>query len=261
MSTRGLFNRARPVKAWYSVASGLCMGMLALLTGCGGGGGGGDGGASATPQTVGIDTASNAPNNAMRCVDGPPAQDGINQFPNLFFPWQNLAGSCTIVTFSAQDPGVGRAGTVTSASIRVGATTGRMRFVRLRNLYQNQAGTTGNRQCCAVMEYGSVFTPTPNSVTTVTLNFRMTWEPPPPATDFTTVIGQDRIGLEVLDPGTPIPGVWTRNGLTETGTNATFIWLPSISNQGFAAGALQLPNHTTSFSGFLPTFNYSFVPG
>lgn len=258
-------NGLEPAAAWRAVVQGLCMGVAALLAGCGGGGGGGGdsgGGAGAgTPQTVGIDTSSNAPNSGMRCVDGPPAQDGINQFPNLFFPWQNLAGSCTVVTFSAQDPGVGRPGTVTSASIRVGATTGRMRFVRLRNLYQNQAGTNGNRQCCAVMEYGAVFTPAPDSVTTVPLNFRMTWEAPPPATDFTTVIGQDRIGLEVLDPGTPIPGVWTRNGLSEIGINATFIWLPSVSNQGFAAGALQLPNHTTSFSGFVPTFNYRFVPG
>ena len=259
-------NKSRSAVAWQPAARWVSLGLAALLAGCGGGGGGGDAGGAGgagggAPQTIGLDTAGNAPNSGMRCVDGPPAQDGINQFPNLFFPWQNLAGSCTIVTFSAQDPGVGRPGTVTTASIRVGATTGRMRFVRLRNLYQNKAGTNGNRQCCAVMEYGTVFTPTPNSVTTVPLNFRMTWETPPPATDFTTVIGQDRVGLEVLDAGTPIPGVWTRNGLAETGVNATFIWLPSISNQGFAAGALQLPNYTTSFSGFVPSFSYTFVPG
>lgn len=65
----------------------------------------------------------------------------------------------------------------------------------------------------------------------------------------------------MLDTNTQIPGVWTRNGLPDTGVNATFVWLPSISNQGFSAGALQLPNRTTSFSGFLPTFNYTFVPG
>jgi hypothetical protein len=165
------------------------------------------------------------------------------------------------LTFSAQDPGNAGPGTVTTASIRVGANTGRMRFVRLRNFYRNQAGSNGIRECCGIQEYGAIFVPTPNSVTTVTLNFRMTFEPPPPATDFTTTIAQDRIGLEVLDTNTPIPGVWTRNGLPDIGVNATFIWLPSISNQGFAAGALQLPNRTTSFSGFLPTFNYTFVPG
>lgn len=55
--------------------------------------------------------------------------------------------------------------------------------------------------------------------------------------------------------------MWTSNGLPEIGVNATFIWLPSISNQGFPPGALQLPNRSGSYSGFLPTFNYSFVPG
>ncbi|MEQ1807360.1 MAG: hypothetical protein ABL900_18425 [Burkholderiaceae bacterium] len=97
-------------------------------------------------------------------------------------------------------------------------------------------------------------------MTTVALNFQMTWEPIPATNDFTTTAAQDRIGLEVLDPQTPIPGTWTQNGLPEIGVNATFIWLPSISNQGFAPGALQLPNRTTSFSGWLPTFNYTFVP-
>lgn len=238
----------------------IYMSSLALLLGaCGGGGGDANPGAG-IPQQIGLDSGT-APNSGMRCIDGPPAQDGVNQFPNLFFPWQGIAGSCTILTFSQQDPGNATSGTVTTARIRVGASTGRMRFVRLRNLYQNKAGTNGIRECCSIQEYGAIFTPAANAVTTVTLNFRMTFEPPPPATDFTTVIGQDRIGLEVLDSNTPIPAVWTRNGLTDTGINATFIWLPSISNQGFPAGALQLPNHTTSYSGFLPTFNYTFVPG
>jgi hypothetical protein len=209
---------------------------------------------------IGLDSGT-APNNGMRCIDGPPLQDGVSQFPNLAFPFQGVGSSCTLLTFSAQDPGNAQSGTVTTASIRVGPTTGRMRFVKLRNFYRNQAGTNGISECCGIMEYGAIFTPTPNSVTTVTLNFRMTFELPPAANDFTTIIAQDRIGLEVLDTDTPIPGVWTRNGLPDTGVNATFIWLPSISNQGFQAGALQLPNRTTSFSGFLPTFNYTFVPG
>ena len=165
------------------------------------------------------------------------------------------------MTFSQQDPGAGAPGTVTTAQIRVGPVTGPMRFVRLRNLFRNAPGTNGNAQCCSIQEYGPIFTPTPGSVTAVTLNFRMTWERVPPANDFTTIIAQDRIGLEVLDANTPIPAVWTRNGLPEIGVNGTFIWLPSISAQGFPAGALQLPNYATSFSGFVPTFNYTFVPG
>lgn len=231
--------------------------LLAGLAACGGGGGGDGGGAGVT---IGVDS-NVAPNSGMRCIDGPPAQDGVTQFPNLLFPWQGVAGSCTILTFSQQDPGNGAPGTVTTARVRVGAVTGRMRFVRLRNLFNHQPGTNGNPQCCGIQEYGAVFVPAANAVTEVALNFRMTWEPIPPANDFTTVIAQDRIGLEVLDANTPIPGVWTRNGLPDTGLNATFIWLPSISAQGFPAGALQMPNRTTGFSGFVPTFNYTFVRG
>jgi hypothetical protein len=240
----------------------LLLSLAGLLAACGGGGGdgGGAGGGGGGARTIGLDS-SVAPNSGVRCIDGPPLQDGSTQFPNLQFPWAGMAGSCTILTFSAQDPGNGGPGTVTQANIRVGNATGPMRFVRLRNLWQNRAGNADGSQCCAIMEYGAVFTPAVNSVTTVPLNFRMTWEPRPPATDFTTVIAQDRVGLEVLNPNTPIPGVWTRNGLPEIGTNATFIWLPSISNQGYPAGAVQMPNRTTSYSGFVPSFNYNFVPG
>jgi hypothetical protein len=230
--------------------------MLALFAAACGGGGGGD--AAGGGRTIGLDS-NVAPNANMRCVDGPPAQDG-NQLPNLFFPFAGLARSCTVLTFSPQDPGVPGPGVVTTASIRIGATTGRMRFVRLRNLYQNRLGTRDGSECCAVMEYGAIFTPTPNSVTTVALNFRMTWEAIPPPIDLTTVIGQDRIALEVLDPNTPIPGVWTQNGRPQLDT-ASFIWLPSVSDQGFPPGALQLPQRTSSFSGWLPTFSYNWLPG
>ncbi len=232
--------------------------VLLCLAACGGGGGGA-GGANNAERTIGLDS-NVAPNSGARCFDGYPLQDGVTQFPNIPFVFAG-AGSCTILTFSPQDPGNASLGTVTTARVRVGSTSGPMRFVRLRNFFNNQPGTNGNPQCCAIQEYGAVFVPTPNSVTQVALNFRMAWEPPPPANDFTTIIVQDRIGLEVLDANTPIPGVWTSNGLPEIGVNATFIWLPSISNQGFPPGALQLPNRSGSYSGFLPTFNYSFVPG
>ena len=238
----------------------LLWGAALLLSACGGGGGGDGAGAGAAAQVIGLDS-SVAPSVNMRCVDGPPLQDGVNQLPNLLFPFFGVGATCTLLTFSAQDPGNAGPGTVTTARIRVGNISGPMRFVRLRNFYQNVLGTRDSATCCGIQEYGPVFTPTPNSVTTVTLNFRMTWEPRPPVIDLSTIIAQDRIGLEVLDPNTPIPGVWTRNGLPEIGVNATFIWLPSISQQGFPPAALQLPNRTTSFSGFVPTFNYTFVPG
>lgn len=106
----------------------------------------------------------------------------MGQFPNLAFPFQGIATSCTLLTFVSQGTVITQPGTVTTASILVGPTTGRMRFVRLRNFYRNQAGTNGVRECCGIQEYGAIFTPTPNSVTTVTLNFRMTLSRRRPAT-------------------------------------------------------------------------------
>ncbi len=108
---------------------------LALLVGawggggssaCAGGGGGGGG------HTIGLGSTV-APNTNSGCAAHPLAQDG-NQLPNLFFPCAGLAGSCPALTVSPQDPGVPGPGVGTAASIRAGATTGRMRYVRMRNL-------------------------------------------------------------------------------------------------------------------------------
>lgn len=225
----------------------LCLLCLASSA-CGGGGGGGG-----APKVVGVDLGSVAPNNAVTCGNGLP----IGVFPNFSFFGGN--SSCTFLTFSPFDLGPGASGTVTTASVRVGPVTGPMRFVKLRDLFQNTIGSNGNPQCCAVEEYGTPFTPQANAVTTVTLNFRMTWDAVPPLLDQTTVAGQDHIGLEVLAPNVPLPGVWVTGG--QASPNATFIWLPAVSAQGFQAGGIGFPPIPGTYpSGFIPTISYTFVP-
>ena len=217
--------------------------MLTLITACNATGVGGG-----TPVQVGQDL-SFVPSNTMTCQDGFPIQ--INpSFPQPF----HLQGatSCLLLTFFAgAQPGNG---TVVSANIRVGNTTGPMRFVRMRILFTN--GQSGyDRACCSAEQYGAVFTPTANAVTTVPLNFTMIREPTP-ATD-TKLAAADLIGLEVLAANVPIPGVWTQNGGGQLDL-PNYEYFPALSAR-LAAPTSNLRSEG-SFSGFLPSFNLNFVP-
>ena len=130
-----------------------------------------------------------------------------------------------------------------------------MRFVRMRILEQQGTGTA----CCSTEEYGQVFTPQPNAITTVPLNFLME-----KVLDFNQANPQasirfnDWLGLEVLAPGVPIPGIWTRNGGNDI-TLPTSIWLPAMSTQGLQAPTRNIRN-SGSYGGFLPSFSMNFIP-
>ena len=85
-----------------------------------------------------------------------------------------------------------------------------------------------------------------------------------------TVFLSSSAGLRVAGwPKGRVFGMWLVVMLVSGASAAAgyhFLSDPSLSGsaavaQGFAAGALQLPNYTTSYSGFVPTFNYRFVPG
>ena len=221
-----------------------------LLGACGGGGGGEDGGARPA-VTVGP-TLNFSPLSNVSCADGLVIQ--INpSFPQPF-AFQG-AGSCAVLTVSAgaaagqpvmQPLGPGR---VTTATVRVGGVTGPMRFLRMRASFQNGFGAF----CCSVEQIGATFTPQANADTTVTLNFPMGWTPLPPPTDTTTIAFNDRIALQVLAPNVPIPGIWRQNGGQESFLN-TELWqalpLPGQNQRGVG-----------SYSGFMPAFNFQFVPG
>lgn len=221
------------------------------LAGCGGGGGGDGGAAGGAAATVGP-TLNFTPTSGVTCADGLVIQSNA-AFPQPF-AFQG-APSCLVLTVSAgaaanqptmQPPGPG---TVTTATVRVGPVTGPMRFVRMRISYQNGFGAF----CCSVEQFGQTFTPQANADTTVALNFPIGFTARPAPTDTTTIAFNDQIGLQVLAPNVPIPGIWRRDGGQEQFLD-TNLWqvLPAAGQNQRSAG---------SFSGFMPSFNFQFVPG
>lgn len=237
------------IRSWLPMSA-----LAMLLSACDPGGGGGGGGTPNVPAVLGPELNFPA-TNTVTCADGVVVQ--INPtFPQpTAFPGST---SCTYLGVSAgpvanqpvlQPSGPG---TITGATIRVGAVTGPMRFVRMRLLYQNGFGPA----CCSAEQYGDVFTPSANADTTVPLSFAITFERAPPPTDTTTVVAQDYIALEVLAPSVPIPGIWRQNGGQEQFLN-TEVWLPALSSQ--LPAPTQNLRSSGSFSGFLAAFNYTFV--
>lgn len=206
---------------------------------------GGDGG----PQVqLGPDLGATPPNNLVACQDGYPIQ--INPtFPQPFTG--QGAPSCLLLTFfTGAQPTAN--GTVVAANLFVGAVTGPMRFVRMRVLLQNP----GSPACCSAEQYGLVFTPPINTLTTIPLDFPITADHVPPPEDTTTIAAGDLVGLEILAPNVPIPGTWIRNGGSELGL-PNYEWLPALSTRGLNPPTSNLRSEG-SFSGFLPAYNLEF---
>lgn len=223
---------------------GLVVMVLVGAVACGEdlGGGGGNG------QTVTLGAnLNNAPNSLVTCADGYPIQ--INpSFPQPFNEQGNA--SCALLNFlPPQGPSLG-SGVAQRGRIRVGPTTGPMRFIRMRLLAAQGFGT----QCCSLEEYGNQFTPAANQVTEVPLNFRITVETDPDS----GIITNDVIGLEVLAPNVPIPGFWTNNGGADI-TVADYIYLPSFTQRGQQAPSNRLLENV-GYSGFVMTTNIDFTP-
>lgn len=206
-------------------------------------------------MTLGPSLTPTGTENLLRCSDGYPVQTNAT-FPQPLFG--GGSSSCTVLTFLAPDPNAPgtTTGVVTSASIRVGAVTGRMRFVRMRILFSNQS----KQQCCSLEQNGDIFTPAPNATTVVPLNWRMQNDHVPSPTDLTTIAVNDLVALEVLDPNVPIPGYWPANGGAVPAT-ASYMYLPSLTEQNVPTPSPMLLNYTGSYSGFVPSFNVSYVPG
>lgn len=217
--------------------------VLASIAACGGGLGDGGGG-----RVIQVGNNLNfAPTNGVTCQDGYPVQINAS-FPQPFT--SQGAPSCLLITFfngaeSTQE------GTVVSANIRIGPVTGPMRFVKARILYQSVTG----QACCSVQQYGPIFTPTANAITTVPLNFQMTEDHVPQPTD-PTIVANDLVALEVLAPDVPIPGVWTNNGGSDLGL-PNYLYLPAMTTRGLNAPTQNLRSDG-SFSGFLPSFNLNY---
>lgn len=150
--------------------------------------------APAEAVTFGSDL-SRAPTNTYTC--------GMNIPP---FGLSSGTSSCMYFSLSPS-PYAPASGTVTAVHVRVGAITGPMQVVMMRSLYQNHFGDPGHPYfaCCFVERYGPIFTPQPETVTTVPVELPMTEEPTPPPEDFTTNAAGDFLALSVLAPDVPIP--------------------------------------------------------
>jgi hypothetical protein len=190
--------------------------------------------AGADPATLGPADAMLVPDNLSTCADGFPVQ--INPtFPQPFIG--GGSASCTLLTYSSLQPT--SPGVAVSANIGVGPTTGQMRFVRMRILEE-----VGSTACCSAEQFGEIFTPQANGLTTVPLDFVMEQ-----GTDIETGIRYaDWIGLEILAPDVPLPGVWTQNGGPDIAL-PSYLWLPSLSSRGPAP--TQNLRSEGSYSGFL----------
>jgi hypothetical protein len=251
-----------------------------LLLGCPGSGSGNtapaDGGTDATtnggtsgssgtsgrpapaPTTFGPDLAAPlvppATANTYGCGAGYPVQTNPS-FPQPFLA--SGAGSCLVGALFV-DGNLPKAGTASSATIFVpGTVTGPMRFVRMRMLFPSTPGSPS--QCCSLEQYGTEFTPEAGRTTTVQLGFPMTFDPLGQGNPIAMI---DLIGLEVLDPTTPIPGFWKTNGGPDAPptTTLSFMWLPALSKQEIKAPSSDLLPSQGSYSGFVPYFNFALVP-
>ncbi len=217
--------------------------FLGSVLACGGGGDGGGGG-----QVIQVgNNLDFVPTSGVACQDGYPVQ--INpSFPQPFT--MQGAQSCMLITFF---PGAhpAAAGTVVAANIRIGPVTGPMRFVKARILYSHPSG----QACCSVQQYGPVFTPPANAISTVNLGFVMTEESVPAPGD-NRIVANDLVALEVLAPDVPIPGVWTNNGGSDL-LLPNYAYFPSFTTRGLNAPTQNLRSDG-SYSGFLPAFNLNY---
>lgn len=203
-----------------------------------------EGGSFGTPMTVGPAESLLVPNNPYACNDGFPVQINAS-FPQPFTG--QGAGSCTIVTYSNVQPTA--AGKIVSARLGVGPTTGPMRFVVLRILAEQSAGNA----CCSAERFSEPFTPGANGISTIPLDLTIERG----VDEETGIIFNDWIGIEVLAPNVPLPGVWTNNGGADI-TLPDYLWLPALSARGMPTPTQNLRSEG-SYSGFVPTFNISFA--
>ncbi|MGE5408139.1 MAG: hypothetical protein ACM3NV_05955 [Syntrophothermus sp.] len=105
-------------------------------------------------------------------------------------------------------------GVITRARVRVGNITGPMQFAVGRAQLDRNKEPGHQLLCCVWRPAGPVFTPTPNSITTVTLN-----EPVENVRDFQSNQDLfDNLALSVLQAGVPIPAAPAVGGFNITST-------------------------------------------
>jgi hypothetical protein len=107
-------------------------------------------------------------------------------------------------------------GTITRARVRVGPVTGPMQFVVMRSLRHPQS--LADPACCFPVGASQVFTPAPNSITTVPMSVRVRHD-----TDQASGINNyDHIAISVLAPDVPIPAYDTGDQSLSAPTGGAF---------------------------------------
>ena len=105
-------------------------------------------------------------------------------------------------------------GVILRARVRVGAVTGPMQFAIGRAQLDRNKEVGHQLLCCVWREAGPVFNPTPNAITTVTLN-----APVENVRDFQSNQDLfDNLALSVLEAGVPIPAAPAVGGFNITST-------------------------------------------
>lgn len=166
--------------------------VLAVATGLGA-----PAGAVVVPGPASTTFGSNlaAPDVSFGC-DVEPTIGGLIPSGASQCTWTELASGTSSAVGSDLIPQ--GSGTVTVARVRVGPTTGPMRFVMIRDLVNVN---NLNESCCVVLLESKTFTPERNAVTTETVNF--------PIVDNGSVHQDieivDVLGLLVHSARTPVP--------------------------------------------------------
>jgi hypothetical protein len=156
--------------------------------------------------------------------------------------WTSLGGTESFY-------GLAESGTVTAVRVKVGARTGPMQVVVIRSYFRNTF-TPGKPElaCCVMQQYGPVFTPQANAVTTVATSLAMTEQHVPPPEDMTTIATADELALAVLGPNVPVPA-------SANGGRADFAWYPAPSQAGVPAPSPDVDQYNWDFSGLQVLMN------
>lgn len=219
------------------------------------------GGQSAGADVVTFGSNLQMPANAAPLV----CEKGVlNQYLGQFLIGPS-GGSCmwssVVIGSPAESLTAPTSGTVTAVRVRTGASTGPMQVNIVRFLFR-QTGNPGAPElaCCFVEEYGPVFTPAANTITTVPTNLPVKVELTPPPSDITTIAATDQLALSSLDPSVQVPLFATKNGENDLSV-LSYAWYPAPTVSGVPAPS---PNPIPGFadlSGFKVLMNADLSTG
>jgi hypothetical protein len=157
--------------------------------------------AAAIPFGANLNQPANVNFDCTVLAGPPPAfTPGFTVLPSGFpsCTWMNVGSAANLQQGTFVAP---IAGTVTQVSVRVGAVTGPMQVVVMRS-FRDFFSTTVP-VCCTEVARTPVFTPTPNSVTTIATALPVRKDTIPDPINNTVTF--DSLALSVLAPNVPVP--------------------------------------------------------